>query len=52
MMQVTILVQAMMQATMLVQVIMQITSDGGVHDKWSLTFFLHHYAANWVSPIP
>jgi hypothetical protein len=52
MMQAIILVQAMMQTTMLVQAIMQITGDGGVHDKWFLTFFFHHYAPNWVSPIP
>jgi hypothetical protein len=50
--QTTILIQAMMHATMLVQEMMQVTNDGGVYDKWSLTFSFHHYAPNWVSPIP
>jgi hypothetical protein len=52
MMQVTILVQMMMHATMLIQAIMQAIGDGGVCDKWSLTIFFHHYAPNWVFPIP
>jgi len=52
MMQVIILVQMMMHATMLMQAMMQAIDDGGVCDKWSLTFFFHHYASNWVFPIP
>jgi len=39
MMQVIILVQMMMHATMLMQAMMQAIDDGGVCDKWSLTFF-------------
>jgi hypothetical protein len=37
---------------MLVQAMMQATGDGGVGDRWFLTFCLCHYAPNWVSPIP